>query len=426
MNCFDLIANDLLRYFINRILNRHDSAIFRCVCRRFKLLYDVKRLSRTGSLILYASHFNYKSLTNWLIDCTDPHIYDTQLSANPVTRNIKIEIMKKTVQNQDMNTLKKLVKNGYPLNQRLIVDAVIKNNMTLVKYLEKQIPNSTVQKSCLYIAAKYCDLDMLLHFNPFEVKSVQKPKDDAKKAIGLTSYAAKGGNLNMLKWLIENNFPRSIAEFNSAALFANKIHFDSMELTVNHCIKVMEFLLNDRKTNMCLAYPGVLNIEILEWLDKAGFTHYNDNNACRLAAMKLKIDTLVWLLDHGFELSGEIYTSVLRRNLRKIIHSRKKEIELYAMLEYLKQKQCPWDEDSLYTSILFCDKRSLKWLIDNGCPWNKSILLKAAKNSGQEKRDNEKNLAKKPKVRVAHRFYKWLKYDSGYFDYKRQEKLNKK
>ena len=55
------------------------------------------------------------------------------------------------------------------------------------------------------------------------------------------------------------------------------------------------------------------------------------------------------------------------------------------VLKYLHQNGCPWNEDACLEAAECGHFEILKYLLQNGCPWNEEACLEAAKRNGHLK-----------------------------------------
>jgi hypothetical protein len=54
------------------------------------------------------------------------------------------------------------------------------------------------------------------------------------------------------------------------------------------------------------------------------------------------------------------------------------------MLQWLREKGCPWDEETCSSAAYSGNLEILTWARDNGCPWNKETTTGAANNGSLE------------------------------------------
>ena len=165
------------------------------------------------------------------------------------------------------------------------------------------------------------------------------------------TWAASYGNIDVLKWLLENT------DFS-------------------------HFCLHGRTTYECAASGGHLNI--LKWLQSikpfwlptfqqrilSWYRFYEDSTLCWKAARGGHLDTLMWLRnDHNCQ--WDEWTTFKA--------AKKGHLEV---LKWARENDCPWDEWTCIYAAEFGHLEVLKWARANGCPWDKKECLSVAKEYG--------------------------------------------
>ena len=44
-------------------------------------------------------------------------------------------------------------------------------------------------------------------------------------------------------------------------------------------------------------------------------------------------------------------------------------------MKWLYEKNCPWDEETIWTAVDHGSLKNIKWLRANGCPWGIATIL---------------------------------------------------
>jgi len=423
MNYFEWISNDLLRYIINKKFRREDAAIFRCVCKRFRKLYDMKRLSLTRSLIRYSLSHKYQNLFEWLLS-TLP-----QRSG----KNVKIQIntVHQAILTGNLKNVQCLLDKNFTLSKLTLVSSIASNNIDMYRFIKSKISendnsNGNVKIALVnhysQIAAKNANIDML--------NEIMKLCDNNDKVrLDLIPTTAFYGKIDMVKYLIDNKFSRSPREIQCAAQYASSVNF------ANGSKMLLDYLLankSEKATRKFCAYIDVLNVDVLEWLYDNKFPIDDGGLSCAKAAIKTRIDILEWLIAHGFELTTETLEELMphlciRLNMSFKIFKKRKEKDqtsldqiiksVFETLLYIKNTGYIFDENIAKHTIKYHCKSLLKWLIDNKCPYSLRLIEESKIAVFVEK---QRNLTKTDKSKKALKFHKWLKYDSGFFDFKRK------
>lgn len=217
------------------------------------------------------------------------------------------------------------------------------------------------------VAALYGQLDMLkwLHENEYYGYS------DACES------AAEGGHLECLKFLYENRriidkwhdciFRKAAANgyiecLKYAHSCGHKFHMYVFTDAATHgCFECMQFLHSigvpiDAYVFSCAASYG--NLEYMEWLRKIGCP--SDERACSVAAKKGHLNCLVWLHKNGYAWdSGTILCAANSGQLE--------------CLKYAHTHGCSWHPNTCLDAAGNDHLECLKYAIENGCPIDSNI-----------------------------------------------------
>mmetsp|Transcript_27333 Transcript_27333/g.54699 ORF Transcript_27333/g.54699 Transcript_27333/m.54699 type:complete len:414 (-) Transcript_27333:47-1288(-) len=135
-------------------------------------------------------------------------------------------------------------------------------------------------------------------------------------ATGMCSYAARGGNLTLLKWVRGEGCP---VDEVTCELAAKKGH-----------------------------------IKMLKWASRDGF-QWDDETTVALAKGGHR-DVLEWTKEEGIPWSVTT-SSLLATNC---------DLETF---QWMRNQGCPWSQNTVIEAAYFENYELLKWLLENGCPY---------------------------------------------------------
>lgn len=203
---------------------------------------------------------------------------------------------------------------------------------------------------------------------------------------GAVQLAAQTGNLEILKWLKENQYPWDNFTCKCAI---NNNHFELLKWMINNGCP---WDTNDDYHALCgiAAEKGQLNwiqwiisngghwdnvtcggavkagrIDILKWVRENGCPW--GYSTCSNAAVSGRLDILQWARENGCPWDNETFSGAVYNG--DII-----------MLQWLKENNCPWGDETTAMAAQQGNLQILEWLINNGCPWCKSTCYTAASN----------------------------------------------
>lgn len=159
--------------------------------------------------------------------------------------------------------------------------------------------------------------------------------------------AAKGGHLEVLKWLRENNCEWNCRTFTNAA---RNNHLDILKWAyANGCTcDCEEYYDNDDKCVYIagnVAYLGYF--EVLKWLHEIQYVCQWNFDVCLFAARGGHLDILKWAHNAGYDWDSRTYVTVIEQYSLNVLSSNDPSRRLGIEL--------------------------LKWIYDNGCPFNKIL-----------------------------------------------------
>jgi hypothetical protein len=161
-----------------------------------------------------------------------------------------------------------------------------------------------------------------------------EPNNRSRKSIRLTPCsfddetcpaAARGGHLEVLKWLHEQGSPW------------------------------------DHWTTAAAAFGG--HFEVLQWLQKQQCPL--NISSCNLAARAGNFEILQWLHQKKYPFNADTCEEASRAGHLEI-------------LKWLHKKKCPWDTRTTKNMAVRGNLEALKWLRKRNCPWSGSVCSKAA------------------------------------------------
>ncbi len=98
-------------------------------------------------------------------------------------------------------------------------------------------------------------------------------------------------------------------------------------------------------------------LDILEWAHQRGYSHACSKATSACAAKQGQLRALIWLHDHGCELSSEVCDNAAKHGHLNI-------------LQWARANECKWDEDMCAYAAEGGNLNILQWARANGCPWN--------------------------------------------------------
>jgi hypothetical protein len=101
------------------------------------------------------------------------------------------------------------------------------------------------------------------------------------------------------------------------------------------------------------------NLNMLRWLRERGCP-MNTGLVCYTAASTGNVEVMSFLYEHGGELNALIMATAAERGF----------LELCQFLRSVLPTPCPWDERAVMRAAEGGHLELLRWLMENGCPWN--------------------------------------------------------
>ncbi|GFH53306.1 hypothetical protein CTEN210_09782 [Chaetoceros tenuissimus] len=175
---------------------------------------------------------------------------------------------------------------------------------------------------------------------------------------GLILAAANNNQLEVLKWLHENNLCtdgfRDII-FDGATLGGN-IEIVKWTESTFKCRRPKWHSKNAVESD---------NIELVKYLNSRTW----DVSAFSIAASNGNIELLQYLFENECPHDNpEIYTAIANKsNHEKVLE----------VIQWLYEHEVPWDEETCRTLIEMKNLKALKFAISNGCPWHEDSLEEA-------------------------------------------------
>ena len=164
----------------------------------------------------------------------------------------------------------------------------------------------------------------------------------------LCCAAARGGHLNILKWLRNNNCPWDTTTTADAAIHGH--HEVFYYALYNHC----PIYLTEDLSNQVASKGHYEMVKVLHYLGCP-----LGNSICSSAASSGNLDLLKWLRSLSLPWGRTTSSAAVFNRL---------EILQWAHLE-----SCPWDNNTLYDAAQFKHFELLDWAYCNGAPWDQRL-----------------------------------------------------
>ena len=192
----------------------------------------------------------------------------------------------------------------------------------------------------------------------------QQGFDFTSSAYRLGIRAIDKGQIESLRWLIENGCPDDVSMCNRAAVEGD-----------------LEALQHFRAAGCpwdpetCFGAMSNGHLGVLQWLIDNGCPPPGDIFKCAINLADGDLEMFDWLKAKGFPLTVSAFD----------------EAAAYGSLEtlkWLKDNGCPWAESTCERAVLafhgdatYMNMRILVWLRTNGCPWNAHACLATASDT---------------------------------------------
>lgn len=194
--------------------------------------------------------------------------------------------------------------------------------------------------------------------------------------------AARYNHLHILKWLHDNGVKWNKETFNVAVM---KGHFEIIEyLRKEGCpydseiyvyavscsedrVDILQYLHDNNYSSSTIVVNNNNNIDErviyqynipnnfkLNCTSTCGCKLKFSKSPCNIAAYKGKINSLKWLIEHGFEYDCNIFVAACDGNQLEII-------------KYLYENQHPWNNDLCAIAAAYGHTKILQYAIENGC-----------------------------------------------------------
>ena len=235
-------------------------------------LYNNDRLGTGDRVLDSAARYNQKDVIKWAISV---NLRSSSSACSEACRYGNLDVLKLLVENGF------LVNGGFRTPCGLAVQG---NHMNILVYLIS-IGHSNFEPLSLSYASLNGNLDMvkILRSHGFSWKI---PSTYFGQEVYVISEAARGGHLEVMKWMVENGCPIGMRAFNEAAGFGD--------------VKILEWLRDKgcQWENRTMVYASSnSNLDAIKWLHSNGCPW--DNRAVFSAAYKNNKEILGWLIDNG-------------------------------------------------------------------------------------------------------------------------------
>jgi hypothetical protein len=319
------------------------------ICNNPKISMDLEK--RKFTQLSYTTEHSVEKFTLELC-------YDSYFNLIPKTylKSNNLIIVRASAIYGQITLLKEAIKNGCKLCRQkdesyssILLNicnyAVISGNLNMVKYaiLHGCSPDN---RTCIS-AAEYGHLHILKFLEGYGYKYKNMFACDA---------AALHGNLKMLKWLINNNYPLEEGICGSAACGG---HIN----IIKWLMKNWDCIIDEETCEDAIMWG---QLDTLKWLIEQKCP-MNPDGCYLQAGRDNKYDIIEWLKDNGYKMSSHACAGAANSGHLD-------------MLIWLKQNGFPWDEHVCEMAARNAKLDILKWLRQNGCPWNADTCAWSANN----------------------------------------------
>ncbi|GFH53407.1 hypothetical protein CTEN210_09883 [Chaetoceros tenuissimus] len=292
----------------------------------------------------------------------------------------KWETLATIVKNGHMGTLKKLWKEGVVFDSKWF--ALAMEEKDCIRELHLLIRNGYTnidddEYSITLALGRKGHLDLLKE---------DHDKGEIHLGPGEFWYMPSGGHVEVMKWFIQHYEWEWCSWVFCGAASSESIPM--LELCLrNGCPFDEEVYVPALKCN-----DKAMALNLVKWLRQHNIPW--DERACANAARQGNLDALIWLRKNGCPwdedtfhntvVSGEI--DVMEYSFANDCPSDPSRLFLFAFSEgkseaksleifkWLRQKSIDWNEEASYEASKFRHVSTLKWALENGCPWNELIL----------------------------------------------------
>jgi hypothetical protein len=173
----------------------------------------------------------------------------------------------------------------------------------------------------------------------------------------LSSYAARYGSIDVLRWLRSHGCVFSKSTCEAAAAGAH--------------LPALQYLRDagcDWAESACSAAAQHGHLTTLQWLHENGCPWYSDT-ICEDAAQRGNREMLLYLKQQGCEFNElTIASAAWGGHL--------------SLCQYLAAEGCPWHDTATELAATGGQLSTLRWLHDNGCPWEPEYICACAAAAG--------------------------------------------
>ncbi|WZN63219.1 putative ankyrin repeat protein [Chloropicon roscoffensis] len=216
-----------------------------------------------------------------------------------------------------------------------------------------------VVKHVLYVAARHGYLQV------FEKYWSQGPQEKLSKLWDerTCSWAAYGGQLEVMKWLRAKGCPWGEVTSNWAAEGGHLELLQWMQDQDPPC---------PWNSSVCYNAARKGHLDVLRWARSQGCP-WDDGLTC-VAAKNGHLEVLRWARSQGCPWNDDVTWAAAWNGHLEV-------------LRWARSQGCPWHEDVTYAAANIGHLKILKWLIKEGCPYDKSKCRRAAVEGGERARN---------------------------------------
>ena len=241
------------------------------------------------------------------------------------------------------------------------IDAILNNHTKLFKWLDllnNDCTDDTKHELCI-VAAKSDNIEILKY-----VLNNQTPSS-YEQFQNILLGSATGGSLEITKWLDSNRSrydgSKAIDSYDVCIKAAENGHLTLLKWLIDNGYLNLTFL------NATISNSTIKNghFDIVRYLHENG-CHWNEWS-CTIAAENGHLEILKYLHKNGR--SWDRYTCMGAAENGHL-----------EVLKYLHENGCPWDTHSFFPAIENGHLNILRYLHENGCHWNVYVCSHAVKN----------------------------------------------
>ena len=277
----------------------------------------------------------------------------------------------------------------------LILNAIIKGNLESLKWLHS-IGCSMEDCECnSYDSESYpdyeCDcgdsfMDYAAKFGTLEILKWFHLEQNIKFSYDVMEDATENGNLEMMKWVLEqqDDFYYDESVFYAATrkgiienmewLLENNFPFDNKNFNVAveySKLEAIKWLYSkglrpDNNTFSLASHVG--DLEMMKWLYEIECPREDESSYFHIAAKNGNLEAMEWMKEKGFAYNSDLFCAAAC-------------LSRFEILEWLHMNDFPCDLKAWNLAYSRNNIKVALWLVNNGYPYNKKEFKKLIKTS---------------------------------------------